>query len=779
VIEPLPRGLAARLDPVCDRFERAWKDGDRPRLEDFLPEVAEADRPALLRELLALDLEYHARQGERPTVEEYCRRLPGYTALITAAFVALGPTRDGRDEPGNQGERPLPAVSGYEILGELGQGGMGVVYKARQLSLNRIVALKMILVGRHASAIALQRFRTEAEVIASLQHPNIVQIYEVGEHDGLPFFSLEYCPGGSLADRLDGTPLPPRDAARLVETLARAMQVAHERHIIHRDLKPANVLLAARGLAGTSEQGPAKPQAAEELVDYVPKITDFGLAKHLEQETRTATGAVMGTPSYMAPEQATGAAAALGPATDVYALCSILYELLTGRPPFLGASALDTLLLVRHQEPIPPRSVQPHCPRDLETICLKGLHKDPARRYASAGALADDLARFLNDQPIQARRVRWIERALLWALRNPTRAAFCVLSALLVVLMVRTCLAYQTGRRELDRVEEHLTARMQESDHVMARLVANVVQENLQDRIEFLEGFRDEHAADLTIEQLRPESATKLNDLLRTLHARGASRRFFRQYAITDRTGHILAAYPRSSEDVKNAGRRWDYRDWFNGLGDQPPREGSAFAPVSTPHVSQPYVTRMSRRPSVNVTVPLFDRHKGEVIGVLTGRLEVHDLHRWLDDVTIRDGLVVLLNERGHCLLREGIEPSPDENPPDWRDRCPLYKQALSDEPGDGLACYDDPIDGKTYLAGYAPFTRRDRPAVRVRWLALVQHERAAVLQPIDALRNNRRIRVTVGLSLGALLLAAMWGWLLVARRRKDRSFLPAQELGR
>jgi WD40 repeat protein/tetratricopeptide (TPR) repeat protein len=298
-----------------------------------------------------------------------------------------------------------PAVStsppGYELLGELGRGGMGVVYKARQISLNRTVALKMIRAAGHASAADLARFRTEAEAIARLQHPHIVQVFEVGEHQGTPFFSLEFCPGGSLANRLTGTPLPPRQAAELVEVLARAMQAAHLAGIIHRDLKPGNILLGADG---------------------TPKITDFGLAKKLDEAGQTGSGALLGTPSYMAPEQARGRGKEIGPATDVYALGAILYECLTGRPPFQGPNSAEILLQVIADEPIAPRRLQPGVPRDLETICHKCLHKEPARRYTSARDLADDLRRFLEGVPIQARPSGPAERFGRWCRRHPARA---------------------------------------------------------------------------------------------------------------------------------------------------------------------------------------------------------------------------------------------------------------------------------------------------------------------------------------------------------------------
>ncbi len=326
--------------------------------------------------------------------------------------VPFGPSSDGLSGPALAGAPvETPGAAGYEILGELGRGGMGVVYKARQTKLKRLVALKMILGGTHAGGQELARFRSEAEAVARLQHPNIVQVYEVGERDGCPFFSLEYIDGGSLAGKLDGTPQQPRAAAKLVETLARAMQSAHQHGIIHRDLKPANVLLTADG---------------------IPKITDFGLAKQLDTESsQTQSGAIMGTPSYMAPEQAEGRIKEIGTAADVYALGAILYELLGGRPPFKGATVVDTLEQVRSQEPVSPRRLQPGLARDLETICLKCLHKDPARRYASALDLADDLRRFLEDKPIVARPVGAADRAWRWCRRNPVLAglvAACILA---------------------------------------------------------------------------------------------------------------------------------------------------------------------------------------------------------------------------------------------------------------------------------------------------------------------------------------------------------------
>jgi WD40 repeat protein len=309
----------------------------------------------------------------------------------------------------------VPVGTGFEVLAELGRGGMGVVYKARQVSLNRLVALKMILAGGHAGEGDLQRFRAEAEAVARLQHPNIVQIHEVGESEGRPFFSLEFVDGGSLADRLDGTPWPAVQAAQLVKTLAGAIHAAHLQGIIHRDLKPGNVLLTADG---------------------TPKITDFGLAKQLNnQHGQTATGAVLGTPSYMAPEQAGGKSSQIGPAADVYSLGAILYELVTGRPPFRAETPLDTVMQVVSEEPIPPRRLVPKLPRDLETICLKCLEKSPAKRYATAADLADDLERWLSTRPIRARRIGPVGRAARWCRRNPVLTTVCSLAALVIVTL--------------------------------------------------------------------------------------------------------------------------------------------------------------------------------------------------------------------------------------------------------------------------------------------------------------------------------------------------------
>jgi serine/threonine protein kinase/Flp pilus assembly protein TadD len=334
-----------------------------------------------------------------------------------------------------------PRVPGYEVIGKLGQGGMGVVYKARQLGLNRLVALKMIIGGQQARPDLLARFRVEAEAVARLRHPNILQIYDIGEVDGSPFVSLELLEGGDLADRLAGTPQPGLAAAELLATLARAVHAAHEDGIIHRDLKPANVLFTAEG---------------------VPKITDFGLAKRLGADSgHTQTGQVMGSPSYLAPEQAQGHTRDVGPAADVYALGAILYEMLTGRPPFRGESTMETICQVVSDDPVPPSRLVPRVARDLETICLKCLSKEPHRRYASALELAEDLDRYRRGETIRARRTPVWERGIKWSRRRPVAAVALVIGLAGSLGLIAWAIARERAERHrierLDRqfVSEH------------------------------------------------------------------------------------------------------------------------------------------------------------------------------------------------------------------------------------------------------------------------------------------------------------------------------------
>jgi serine/threonine-protein kinase len=367
--------------------------------------------------------------GRSPDPQRYLDNFPELTSLLRDFFAGqdlfdrLAPDLAPQAQTGPVATSlalPPPGehVGDFELLEELGRGGMGVVYRARQTKLDRVVALKMIRGGQDEAELA--RFRVEAEAIARLQHPNIVQLFEVGEHNGMPFFALEYCAGGSLEERLRGTALLPAEAAAVIAALARAMHAAHQHNVIHRDLKPANVLLAGG-------------DASTPLDQLTPKVTDFGLARKLDDPGLTQTGVIMGTPSYMAPEQASGRSKEVDPAADIYALGAVLYECLTGRPPFRAATTLDTLAQVLNTDPVPPRQLNPAVPRDLETVSLKCLHKDPRRRYADAAALAEDLSRYLDGRPVQARRVGRTERLLKWVRRRPAAAALALVVMLLVV----------------------------------------------------------------------------------------------------------------------------------------------------------------------------------------------------------------------------------------------------------------------------------------------------------------------------------------------------------
>ncbi len=497
----LPGGVWDRLEEVLERFEAAWHRGERPCIDDFLTpaqpecgalliELAHAELelrlkagetarveeylrrypelgqdPAVVLELAVAEYGLRCRAGEAVTVDEYLARFPAHAEALrqqpslqplsaaaslprteAAEAPTLAPTHpwaDQREDPTQTGGARPPVtlgvpdtlrVPGYEVLGLLGKGGMGVVYQARHLALGRVVALKMILHAEHAGEEERRRFRSEAEAVARLQHPHVVQVFEVGEHQGLPFMALEYCPGGSLSDRLDGTPWPPAKAAALVETLARAVSAAHQAGLVHRDLKPANVLLSA---------------------EDQPKVSDFGLAKRMDARGMTQTGAVVGTPSYMAPEQASGDTRQIGPAADVYALGAILYELLTGRPPFKAATAMDTVLQVLAEEAVPIRRLQPKVPRDLETVCLKCLHKDAGKRYPSAEALAEDLHRYLAHEPVRARPTSAWERGWKWARRRPATAALAVLGVGAPLSLLILGLVYnarvQEARADVDR----------------------------------------------------------------------------------------------------------------------------------------------------------------------------------------------------------------------------------------------------------------------------------------------------------------------------------------
>ena len=434
-----------QLDEVCDQFEQAWQANQIPSLAETLSQVAEDHQQTLVKDLLLIELRYRLVRGAQLKMSHYLQQLPEHTDAIQEVFLRLQNVEDAQakeektllpnttrtKKSRNREALPMqPAAAesqalvsleeigtefgDYELLDEIGRGGMGVVYRARQKSLDREVAVKMILAGSLADEESIDRFYAEAQAVGQLRHPNIVQIYEVGQHKGYHFFSMDYIEGQSLSEVMRSRSLTAKECAAYVKTIAEAVHNAHEAGIIHRDLKPANILTDA-----TAQ----------------PLITDFGLAKRIKDDSvMTGTGKIMGTPSYMPPEQISSGNEPISPASDTYALGAILYELLTGRPPFRGESSMDTMLQVLEQEPVAPRVLAPQLDIDLETIALKCLEKIPSQRYESAQALADELGRYLKGQPITARPVTWMERSWRWCKRRPLAAT--VGSVLLLLLLV-------------------------------------------------------------------------------------------------------------------------------------------------------------------------------------------------------------------------------------------------------------------------------------------------------------------------------------------------------
>jgi eukaryotic-like serine/threonine-protein kinase len=636
-----PGESLSAFDPerALDAFEEAWQRGSSPDLAAFLPppgeETDQDARRALLEELVAIDLEYRWRRpvpgGQpaadatggrlplRPRLEHYLARLPELArggppppALIGEEYRVRrlwgdgpGPAeyqaRFGRDvpgledllarvdaeiaaewpdapspsddpmpaaeaDPGPEPAEPLPSVAGYQVLGLIGRGGMGVVYKARHLRLRRLVALKMIRSGPLAGVRERARFRAEAEAAARLHHPNIVQIYDVGQQDGRPFVALEYVAGGTLADRLAAGPLPAARAAALVEALARAVAAAHRGGVLHRDLNPTNILLAP---------DPDDPGLG------TPKVADFGLAKRLgeadEGPARTRTGAVIGTPSYMAPEQANGRPRDVGPAADVYALGAILYECLTGRPPFRAPSVLETLEQVRTRPPVPPSQLQPGVPRDLETIGLKCLEKDPHRRYPSAQDLAEDLRRFGDGLPIRARPVPAGRRFALWVRRRPALAALVALCTLTSLALVGGGIAYALALRAANaRAEAHFRRAFEAVDRMLTRVgdeelaevpeMTPVRRDLLADALAFLQSLvaDERHGSDPALRRELARAHQRLGLILGTLgRPDRAEEHLRRAVALQER---LVAASPgRAEARMDLASSRHDLGLCLNG----------------------------------------------------------------------------------------------------------------------------------------------------------------------------------------------------------------------
>jgi WD40 repeat protein/serine/threonine protein kinase len=487
-ITDLPTEEWERLDRAVREFETAWNSGTAPDLADYAPDdprlralalaelvrvelelrlknkddgtrlevylsrFPELNDPDRLTALAAWEFQLRSRHKPPALPDEYAKRFP-HLAGRFSGWMMPTLTETAPPKVADTGPR-LPDIKGFQVIEELGRGGVGVVYRAKELQLGRDVAVKMIIAGAQAGPVTRDRLRNEATALARLRHPNIVPVYEVGEHDGLPYVVLEYVAGGSLAKFQAGRPLPIPVVVAWTEAIARAVQHAHEADIIHRDIKPANVLLQWPKNAPKPAGGAELPDV-ETMLTWIPRLTDFGLAKNLENVSEaTPSGALLGTPGYMAPEQAEGHSRKVGPPADIFALGAVLYELLTGRAPFYAESIIDTLMQVINVDPIRPSRLRPGLPADLEQICLKCLNKAPEKRYHSAAELADDLARFRERKPVKARPASALERLNKWVRRYPAAAGLIAVAfSALIVISILWVLAERQRRLAEDRLE--------------------------------------------------------------------------------------------------------------------------------------------------------------------------------------------------------------------------------------------------------------------------------------------------------------------------------------
>lgn len=585
--------------------------------------------PALADELCAyLDTADRVERMAGPTAQS----LESRGHLETVAFAPYEIADPARTLASITGELSTPEsgtiFGDYELQEEIARGGMGVVFKAKQLKLSRTVAVKMILSGRLATKDDVARFRQEAEAAANLSHENIVDIYEVGEVDGHHYFSMEYVPGSDLGRLVRERPLTAERAAKYVRDVAMAIQFAHDRGILHRDLKPSNVLIDA---------------------DDRPQVTDFGLAKRVRgEEGLTDTGQVVGTPSYMPPEQAWPGQGEIGPASDVYSLGAILYEVLTGRPPFRAATVMDTLMQVLDTEPASPRLLNNKVPRDLETICLKCLAKDPQRRYATAREMQDELDRFLAGQPIKARPINVVARLARWSRRNPVAAG--LLASSMLLLIVVGALAFSTART----LETQLRGVMRQSLAYSAEHVAHTVRDRLNElAAPVLATSRNPGLADL----VKKGSSPALQAFMTPANGfeAGGGTSTETTWIVLDATGKGLMRSPEPEEFV-NVDWRW--RDYVSGCI----KNGRWITP-HTPYISRPYHSRLGKLHKFAIVAPIYDRDSnvdGAIAGIVArtfatdadlGVRELHDEFRQvvvvaLDDPDSKNDLKVVPQHR-------------------------------------------------------------------------------------------------------------------------------------
>jgi serine/threonine protein kinase len=630
----------SKLDRLLSRWEMLREQGTTVHAEDLA-----SDCPELLEPL-------RARIEALNAVD----RMLSTSAQPTSSSDTAAPPSAQEPPPA-----PVPTVPGYEILGELGQGGMAVVYKARQTALKRLVALKVIFLACLRDSKEFIRFRQEAEVTALLRHPHIVQIHDILEHEGRLHLALEYMDGGTLADRLARKLPHPGVAAEMVETLARAVHFAHQHGVIHRDLKPSNILLQRVNRRATEIRRSQEHElAANQMsslgasgfayVDLFAKVADFGLAKRLDGSAdHTPAGLVQGTPNYMPAEQALGKNENLGPAVDIYALGAILYECLTRRPPFVGTNILDTLVQVRTREPVAPRILQPGVPRDLETITLKCLEKEPQRRYPTAQALADDLHRFLRHEPITARRIGLLGRLWRWCRRSPSLAALIVVSLAAIVTVLAVVLL---ADRELKK-QLAATRQAEEVAHLAEKELRRTLTRQVADRLEGdLRQFAEvcEASADL-LEQRQNWTEAELKKWMESV-LRSRPRIFGMCVALEPkqlglgRQDFALYVYRKEgggfqTKQLVPPVYQGDYRhkEWYA----RPRRENRGCW-------SEPYEAEGAEKTAmVTYSAPLF--HQGQFVGVVTLDLALDffaKLRKELDNLQLgRDGGHFLLSRKG------------------------------------------------------------------------------------------------------------------------------------
>lgn len=653
------------------------------------------------------------------------------TALATAADPHGGST--GLVKP--------PAVPGYQPVRKLGEGTYGQVWLYEEERTGIRVAIKFF---SRCWGLEWQLLQAEVKQLALLHaDPGIVQLIDVEPHNDPPYYVMSYAPGGSLQSLLaDGKPLTLKAVEPILRQITEALAYVHSKGVRHCDLKPGNVLLDTRDRA---------------------LLADFGQA-HLASDVSPA----LGTFFYMAPEQAVLENTIADTRWDVYGMGAVFYAMLIGHPPRENPALADDLARTHHlatrlqryrdgvREAPPPREHHqvPGIDAALAYIIDRCLDLDPARRFRDAGAVLEALER--RDR---------IKR------RRPLLVVGLIVPLLLLLLL--TGLTYRNGMAQIRAAEHHLANQLQESDRVSARLVANVVEDHLQDRIEFLERFVHAHQAQLAAVQRGRAARDGLRAVLKQLADEAHHRELFGQFSVADADGYILAGVPVATEELKDETgqpRCWAFRDWFNGRGDQLDGGALRYAPIRQVHISQPYESRSPGHPfSVNFSIPIIEAD-GRVVGVLTAMVPIRNLHTWLEGVEISRGCVLLFNERGQCLKHNRMDriiATRDHNPIDWRPMCPLYRRALEGQAEEGMTpAYYDPIEGKDYLAGYARFTRQPG-RTSVPWLAVVQHERASLLQPVADLKTNLLGHCLMAILAGSMVIVLVWGGLIVALRRE------------